>query len=188
MAYIKKNIFNLFIIILGFVSVLSINQKADDILGINSNDIKTMPDNLFNKVKYIAMDNNGVPLYTVSSPEMKQFYKSEVIEANSPNILLFRDNKPPTRIIAQFGSIAYKRKNIKLFGSVNMYFKEKSDESFLKLNTEEIYIYLNEQLAVTESKVYINKGNSFLNGKGMKSSLLKGEFIIFDETRGKHVQ
>ena len=39
-----------------------------------------------------------------------------------------------------------------------------------------------------KSKVYINKGNSFLNGKGMKSSLLKGEFIIFDETRGKHVQ
>ena len=99
MAYIKKNIFNLFIIILGFVSVLSINQKADDILGINSNDIKTMPDNLFNKVKYIAMDNNGVPLYTVSSPEMKQFYKSEVIEANSPNILLFRDNKPPTKFL-----------------------------------------------------------------------------------------
>ena len=188
MVYIKKNIFSLFIIILGFVSALSINNKADDILGMSSSDLKTMPDNLFNRVKYIAMDNNGVPLYTVSSPEMKQFYKNEVIEASSPNILLFRDNKPPTKIIAQFGSIAYKRKNIKLFGDVNMYFKEKFDEPFLILNTEEIYIYLNEQLAVTESKVYINKNNSFLNGKGMKSSLLKGEFGIFDETRGKHVK
>ena len=69
-----------------------------------------------------------------------------------------------------------------------MYFKETPDEPFLRLNTEEIYIYLNEQLAVTDSNVYIKKNNSFLNGKGMKSSLLKGEFIIFDETRGKHVQ
>ena len=106
MSYIKKNIFNLFIVILGFVSVLSINNKAEDILGVNSNDIKTMPDNLFNKVKYIAMDNNGIPLYTISSPKMKQFYKSEIIEADSPNILLFRDNKPPTNIIAQSGSTA----------------------------------------------------------------------------------
>ena len=188
MNYIKKNIFNLFIVILGFVSALSINNKAEDILGVDSSDIKTMPDNLFNAVKYIAMDNNGIPLYTVSSPKMKQFYKSEIIEADSPNILLFRDNKPPTKVVAQSGSIAYKRKNIKLFGDVNMYFKEKPDEPFLKLNTEEIYIYLNEQLAVTDSNVYIKKNNSFLNGKGMKSSLLKGEFIIFDETRGKHVQ
>ena len=35
--------------------------------------IKTMPDNLFNKVKYIAMDDQGLPLYTVTSPNMKQF-------------------------------------------------------------------------------------------------------------------
>ena len=69
-----------------------------------------------------------------------------------------------------------------------MYFKEKPGEPFLRLNTEEIYIYLNEQLAVTDSNVYIKKNNSFLNGKGMKSSLLKGEFIIFENTRGKHVR
>jgi len=186
--YIKKNIFNLFIIVLGCFAVLLTNNKAENILDINSKNIKTMPDNLFNKVKYIAMDDNGIPLYTVSSPEMKQYYQSDTIEANKPNILLFRGNKPPTKIIAKFGSIAYKRKNIKLFGDVNMYFKEKSNESLLKLSTSEIYIYLNEQLAVTESKVYIKKNNSFLNGKGMKSSLLKGEFILFSETRGKHVK
>ena len=67
------------IIILGFVSILSINNKAEDILGVNSSDIKTMPDNLFNKVKYIAMDNNGIPLYTVSSPKMKQFIKVKLL-------------------------------------------------------------------------------------------------------------
>ena len=42
---------------------------------------------------------------------------------------------------------------------------------FLKLNTEEIYIYLKEQLAVTDLQVFIKKNNSFLNGIGMKSSL-----------------
>ena len=164
------------------------NNKAENILDISSNDIVTMPDNLFNDVKYIAMDDNGEPLYTVSSPEMKQFYKSEVIETNKPNILLFRKDKPATKIISKFGSIAYKRKSIKLFGNVNMYFKEKLSDPFLTLNTEDIYIYLNEQLAVTDSKVYIKKNNSYLNGKGMKSSLLKGEFIIFEETRGKYVE
>ena len=69
-----------------------------------------------------------------------------------------------------------------------MYFKETSNAPFLKLNTEEIYIYLNEQLAVTDLEVYINKKNSFLNGIGMKSSLMQGEFIIFEETRGRHVK
>ena len=34
----------------------------------------------------------------------------------------------------------------------------------------------------------INKNNSFLNGTGMKSSLMKGEFIIFEQTRGKYVK
>ena len=138
MSYIRKNLFNLVIIIFGFTSVLIINNKADSILDIDSNDIKTMPDNIFNKVKYIAMNNDGDPLYTISSPHMKQFFNNEVIEANNPNILLFRKNKPPTKIISNFGSIAYKRQNIKLTGNVQMYFQEEIKSPFLKLNTEEI--------------------------------------------------
>ena len=69
-----------------------------------------------------------------------------------------------------------------------MYFKEAENDSLLKLKTDEIYIYLDQQLAVTDSEVFINKNNSFLNGTGMKSSLMKGEFIIFEQTRGKYVK
>tara|TARA_B100001778_G_C18581464_1_gene627639 strand:- start:1040 stop:1606 length:567 start_codon:yes stop_codon:yes gene_type:complete len=186
--YIKKNLLNLIIIIFGCFSVLIINNKAEDVLDVNSNIIKARPDNTFSNVQYIAMDYKGEPLYTVSSPNMKQFFENEVIETSKPKILLFRKNKPPTKIISNFGSIAYKRHNIKLSGNVNMYFKELENDPFLKLKTEEIYIYLDEQLAVTDSDVFINKNNSFLNGTGMKSSLMKGEFIIFEETRGKYVK
>lgn len=188
MSYIKKNFFNLVIIIFGCFLVLIINNKAEDILDINSNNIKTRPDNTFSQVKYIAMDYQGIPLYTVSSPNMKQFFENEMIETSKPKILLFRKNKPPTKIVSNFGSIAYKRHNIKLYGNVNMYFKEAENDSLLKLKTDEIYIYLDQQLAVTDSEVFINKNNSFLNGTGMKSSLMKGEFIIFEQTRGKYVK
>ena len=188
MNYIKKNFFNFLILIIGCISVIYINNKADDVLEVSSTEIITMPDNSFNNVKYIAMDDNGNPLYTVTSPVMKQFFNNEVIEALNPNILLFRDDKPPTKIISKSGSIAYKRKNIKLFGDVKMFFQEKESDPLLKLNTDEIYIYLNEQLAVTDSNVYITKNKSYLNGKGMKSSLLKGEFVIFEQTRGKYVE
>ena len=188
MNSIKKNLGNFLIIIIGCAAALFINNNAENSLNIESSVIKTTPDNLFNKVKYIAMDANGVPLYTVSSPVMRQFFDNEVIEAESPNILLFRKDKPPTKITSNFGKIAYKRHNIKLSGDVNMYFKENLSEPFLKLNTDEIYIYLDEQLAVTDSEVFIKKNNSHLNGKGMKSSLSKGEFIIFENTRGKHVR
>jgi LPS export ABC transporter protein LptC len=185
---IKKNLGNFLIIIIGSAAALFINNNAENSLNIESSVIKTTPDNLFNKVKYIAMDTNGVPLYTVSSPVMRQFFDNEVIEAESPNILLFRKDKPPTKITSNFGKIAYKRHNIKLSGDVNMYFKENLSEPFLKLNTDEIYIYLDEQLAVTDSEVFIKKNNSYLNGKGMKSSLIKGEFVIFENTRGRHVR
>ena len=188
MNSIKKNLGNFLIIIIGCAAALFINNNAENSLNIESSVIKTTPDNLFNKVKYIAMDTNGIPLYTVSSPVMRQFFDNEVIEAESPNILLFRKDKPPTKITSNFGKIAYKRHNIKLSGDVNMYFKENLSEPFLKLNTDEIYIYLDEQLAVTDSEVFIKKNNSHLNGKGMKSSLSKGEFIIFENTRGKHVR
>ena len=188
MPNIKKNFFNLFIIIVGCAAILIINNDAENILDVNSEDLKTMPDNLFSKVQYIAMDNDGEPLYTVSSPRMKQYYENEVIEADSPNILLFRKEKPPTKIISKKGSIAYKRHNIKLFGDVNMYFQEDPLDPFLELNTEEIYVYLDQQLAVTDSRVFIKKNNSYLNGTGMKSSLQKGEFILFEETRGKYIE
>ena len=188
MPNIKKNFLNLFIIIVGCAVILIINNNAEDILDIKSGDLKTMPDNIFNKVQYIAMDDNGEPLYTVSSPRMKQYYENEVIEVDSPNILLFRKGKPPTKIISKNGSIAYKRHNIKLFGDVNMYFQEESLDPFLKLSTDEIYVYLDQQLAVTDSRVFIKKNNSYLNGTGMKSSLLKGEFILFKETRGKYIE
>ena len=188
MSYLKKNFFNITIIILGCITILILNNKTENILDIDSGAIKTRPDNTFNQVKYIAMDEKGMPLYTVTSPNMKQYFENEVIETVKPKILLFRKNKPPTKIISDFGSIAYKRDNVKLSGNVNMYFKETANDPFLKLNTEEIYIYLNEQLAVTDSEVYINKKNSYLNGVGMKSSLMQGEFIIFEKTRGKYVK
>ena len=82
MPNIKKNFLNLFIIIFGCAAILIINNNAEDILNIKSGDLKTMPDNIFNKVQYIAMDDNGEPLYTVSSPRMKQYYENEVIEPN----------------------------------------------------------------------------------------------------------
>ena len=188
MSYIKKNFLNIIIIIFGCIAILIVNNKAEDILDINSSNIKTRPDNTFSQVKYVAMDDKGMPLYTVTSPNMKQYFENEVIETIEPKILLFRKNKPPTKIISDFGSIAYKRDNVKLSGNVNMYFKEAANDPFLKLNTEEIYIYLNEQLAVTDTEVYINKKKSYLNGIGMKSSLMQGEFIIFEKTRGKHVK
>lgn len=188
MNSIKKNLGTFLIIIIGCAAALFINNNAENSLDMESNVIKTTPDNLFNKVKYIAMDTDGMVLYTVSSPIMRQFFDNEVIEADSPNILLFRKDKPPTKITSNFGKIAYKRHNIKLSGDVNMYFKEKVNEPFLKLNTDEIYIYLDEQLAVTDSEVFIKKNNSYLNGKGMKSSLVKGEFVIFENTRGRHVR
>ena len=188
MNSIKKNLGTFLIIIIGCAAALFINNNAENSLDMESSVIKTTPDNLFNKVKYIAMDTDGMVLYTVSSPIMRQFFDNEVIEADSPNILLFRKDKPPTKITSNFGKIAYKRHNIKLSGDVNMYFKESLSEPFLKLNTDEIYIYLDEQLAVTDSEVFIKKNNSHLNGKGMKSSLSKGEFIIFENTRGKHVR
>jgi LPS export ABC transporter protein LptC len=185
---IKKNLLNFLVIIIGCAAALFINNNAENSLNIESSVIRTTPDNLFNEVKYIAMNSNGIPLYTVSSPIMRQYFDNEVIEAESPSILLFRKDKPPTKIVSNFGKIAYKRHNIKLSGDVNMYFKEKISEPFLKLNTDEMYIYLDEQLAVTDSEVFIKKNNSYLSGKGMKSSLIKGEFVIFENTRGRHVR
>ena len=79
MIYLKKNLLNIIIIIFGCASILIINNKAENILDIDSSNIKTMPDNLFDQVKYIAMDDKGNPLYTVSSPNMKQFFFKSVI-------------------------------------------------------------------------------------------------------------
>ena len=66
MSYIKKNFLNFILIIFGCASVLIINNKADNILDINSNTINTRPDNTFKQVKYIAMDNEGkASLYSI---------------------------------------------------------------------------------------------------------------------------
>ena len=74
MSYIKKNLLNFIIIVFGCASVLIINNKADNILDINSNTINTRPDNTFSEVKYIAMDNEGKPLYTVSSSKHEAIF------------------------------------------------------------------------------------------------------------------
>ncbi len=184
----RKNISNFILIIVGAASILLFTSFSDDQLSLDSKIIDTLPDNSFNNANYIAMDINGEPLYTIKSPLMKHFYKDDTIITKSPNILLFRDKKPPTKIISGMGSIAYKRNNIKLFDDVKMFFIDKKDDPVLKLNTEEIYIYLDHQLAVTEKKVTIKKLYSSLKGVGMKSSLELGEFVLFTETEGKYIE
>ena len=54
------------------------------------------------------MDSNGIPLYTVSSPIMRQYFDNEVIEAESPSILLFRKDKPPTKIVSNLEKLHIK--------------------------------------------------------------------------------
>ena len=137
----RKNISNFILIIVGAASILLFTSFSDDQLSLDSKIIDTLPDNSFNNANYIAMDINGEPLYTIKSPLMKHFYKDDIIITKSPNILLFRDKKPPTKIISGMGSIAYKRNNIKLFDDVKMFFIDKKDDPVLKLNTEEIYIF-----------------------------------------------
>ena len=188
MNYVTKNFYTIFVIVIGFILILFINNKAENVLDINKIDIKTVPDNFFNKVKYVAMDFKGNFLYKITSPTMKQFYESEIIETEKPNILLFRKDMPPIKVTSNFASIEYKKHNIKLSGDVKMYFQKKLSEPSLLLNTDNIYIRLDQQLAETDSIVHINKGDSYLNGKGMKCNLTLGEFTIFKDTRGNYVQ
>ena len=77
MNYLKKNFINLLILVTGCISVIYINNKAEDVLEVSSSEIITIPDNLFNNVKYIAMDDNGSALYTVTSPIMRQYFNNE---------------------------------------------------------------------------------------------------------------
>mgnify|MGYP003325737014 CR=1 FL=1 len=101
MSYFKKNFLNIVIIILACITILIVNNKAENILDIDSSAIKTRPDNTFNQVKYIAMDDKGMPLYTVTSPNMKQYFENEVIESVKPKILRVVDIKGS--IIAETG-------------------------------------------------------------------------------------
>ena len=184
----KATITNAIILAISFIALLMLENFYDEKVTIISSESVTTPDNFFKNGKYIAMNEDGTPSYTVVSPSMKQYFDTEMIQLASPKILLFRNKKPPTQIVSGFGRVSYKTKNIKLNDKVEMQFKEKEDASKLILTTGEIYIYLNEQLAVTEKNVLIKKNISFLSGKGMKSSLLKGEFVLFEDTKGKYIE
>ena len=50
---IMLNFINLLILVTGCISVIYINNKAEDVLEVSSSEIITIPDNLFNNVKYI---------------------------------------------------------------------------------------------------------------------------------------
>ena len=184
----KTKITNAIILAVSFIALLMLENFYDEKVTIISSKSVTTPDNFFKNGKYIAMNEDGTPSYTVVSPSMKQYFNKELIQLASPKILLFRNEKPPTQIVSGFGRVSYKTKNIKLNDKVEMQFKEKEDDSKLILTTDEIYIYLNEQLAVTEKNVLIKKNNSFLRGKGMKSSLLQGKFVLFEDTKGKYIE
>ena len=56
------------------------------------------------------------------------------------------------------------------------------------MKTEEMYIYLKDRLALSDTDVKISRKNQLLKCKGMKASLKEGEFILLENTSGFYEQ
>ena len=108
----KAKITNAIILAISFIALLMLENFYDEKVTIISSESVTTPDNFFKNGKYIAMNEDGTPSYTVVSPSMKQYFDTETIQLASPKILLFRNKKPPTQIVSGFGRVSYKTKNI----------------------------------------------------------------------------
>ena len=185
-----RNVIIFFAIIAVSILVLTLQANREYIKLKTKDQLKSVPNNVFEQVSYIAMDEQGKPYFHTKTPKMQQYENSETIDIDYPEITLYSQNteKPPTFIVAERARFAYKREKIRLNGKVYIDYKQSAKKASVVMKTEEMYIYLKDRLALSDTDVKISRKNQLLKGKGMKASLKEGEFILLENTSGFYEQ
>jgi len=169
-----------------YVFNLSADKHSDSSL-TEKNNHKKIADTYFNQVEIISFDDTGSPKSKVIGARINHYPGDKDSEISTPRVTLIRKSGSPVYITADQGWVNKDASRVRLQGNTIIKRKKSpANQSFL-LETPELIIWPNKNIAETDKAVRISNDTTISTGVGMKAYLESEHYYLFNNVKIYHL-
>ncbi len=131
----------------------------------------------------VEYDQQGAPYRELTSPRMSHYPNADRTLLEQPDMLIYRDQKPPLRVLADEGEIGPNNQEVLLRENVSM--TEQLPRGF-SLQTPFLRIEPDNDYAETDAPVTLRHKSGVMHSIGMKAYLAEDRIQLLNNVRGLH--
>ncbi|GMR01292.1 MAG: hypothetical protein BMS9Abin19_0661 [Gammaproteobacteria bacterium] len=137
-----------------------------------------------NDFEMTAMNDNGIPAYTLNGLHLERYNNSDVTRIKQPVFHLL-DSDKQWIISADFARVNDKKNTIQLKDNVVM--QQQNIEPAVTIRTQSMLIHTQTQIAQTQAQVNITQGKSQLTSTGMIYNNITSELELPSNVSGYYL-
>lgn len=142
------------------------------------------PDFFMDNPRVRQLNEQGQPLYDMSSNRATHIVGRDVTELDEPRLRYYREgDQQPWDLRARHGEVSANGEQVEL--SQNVIIEQQLGQTTRRLSTPELSVYPNRDYAETESSVRIEAGG-VTTATGMKAYFNDGRVELLSNVRGEH--
>jgi lipopolysaccharide export system protein LptC len=141
-------------------------------------------DYVLHDFELVALDELGRESFTLRAPRMAREPDARSMDMASPVFLLPDSNRQYWKVVARHGWVAPEGDELRLRGDVVVTSPPEARE--VSMNTEQLNIYPERDLASTPAVVTITQPGSILRGRGMETNLATKHYELKSEVHSRY--
>ena len=142
------------------------------------------PDFIAEDFGMTKMSASGTPEYSLSAARMLHYPDDESTDIVAPRLVQRHDDAPPILIRADRGLISRNGDEASFYGGVVVVRETGQGRRELRVQTEYLQIFPNDDVARTDKPVIITEGGSRIAGVGMQVNNKTRQFALLAQVRG----
>ena len=143
------------------------------------------PDYLLHDVELVALDEQGQESFTLRAPLMSRNPDQGNMELHSPVFLLPDSDGDSWNVASRSGWVAADGNELRLLGDVTVTGPPR--QSAVEMNTAQLNIYPDRDLATAPGAVTITQPGSILRGRGLETNLASKRYELKSQVRSRYV-
>lgn len=148
--------------------LLQVMQRSDQDLSAAAN--RNEPDYIVEKFSLVRMTPEGKPRYLFYGAKLTHLPLDDISNVEQPIMQNMTPGEPPMTINARQARIYHGQDKVDLLGKVDIHRPPSATSGGLRLRTEELTVYPDEERMESSAKVHMNMGAATVVGTGMRAN------------------
>lgn len=141
------------------------------------------PNAVIENARVVRSDKEGSARYVLDTRRIEHFDAKDIAVLERPKLVSVEAGKASTVISSQKATSSENQNRIDLTGDVVITRDAYANQPYLKVTTPKATVFVNEERAITDAPVFVQRGASTLQGIGMRLDQKTQKLEIVSESR-----
>lgn len=148
--------------------LLQVMQREDGELGVSPS--RDEPDYIVEKFSFVRMAPDGQPHYLFYGDKLTHMPLNDASDVDKPVLKTIVPGQPIMTVTSQHARIFHGENKVELTGDVDVHRPQSASARYLRLDTEALTVFPDEDRMESDQKVSMVLGTSTLTGVGMQAN------------------